>query len=71
LLSSQIDDDIALRYEASGILLLYGSLSGSPTRSTYTFFREIIGYDLASFFARHADTLRREIEDIAQLLLSA
>ncbi len=70
LLSMQIDEDIAHRYTASGILLLHGAIKGSPITSTYALCREVIGYDLAAFLERNADTLRVTVRDTAGALLS-
>ncbi|MBN1284218.1 MAG: hypothetical protein JXB47_02360 [Anaerolineae bacterium] len=70
LLSLQIDDDIAHRYAASGILLLYGTTSGSPITSTYIFCRDIIGYDLAAFFENNAKIFQDTVNEIVKNLLS-
>jgi hypothetical protein len=69
LLSTQIDNDVALRYRRARWLLLTGTINGSAFDSTYLFFRDIIGYDLAGFFARNAPILRREITFILEKLL--
>lgn|SRR5574341_28750 len=71
LLSLQMDDDLARRYQESGLLLLHGSLAGSSTASTYAFCRELIGYDLAAFFERNTAVLQGKINEIVQTLLSA
>ena len=60
--SSQIDDDIANRYRAEKWLLLTGAPGNEdPMRSTYSFMRSVVGYDLggslkgtATFFARRS-----------------
>ena len=70
LLSSQIDDDISERYARAQWLILRGSLSGSPLQSTYSFSREVLGYDLAGFFTRNADRIRTEVETVIEALLS-
>ena len=70
LLSTQIDEDIVIRYRSENYALLVGSISNSsPTTSTYDFMREVIGYDLAGFFERHSNTLKEEVERILKLLL--
>lgn len=50
LLSTQIDQDVAQRYIQAKWLFLNGSVRGKSTDSTYVFCREVLGYDLASFF---------------------
>ncbi len=69
LLSTQIDDTVAIRYKKARWLILYGTLGGSPATSTYQFSRDVLGYDLAAFFQRHAGILRREMESVLEALL--
>jgi len=38
--------------------------------STYDFARDVVGYDLAAFFARHEKTLRKEIDAVLTALLT-
>ena len=69
LLSIQIDSDIEYRYTRSQWLILKGSLHGSPIDSMYVFCRDILGYDLASFFKRVSPRIKNEVEAIIQALL--
>lgn len=69
LLSTQIDSDIAQRYRRARWLLLRGTTNGSVFDSTYVFFRDVIGYDLAGFFERNSLRLRQEITVILEKLL--
>lgn len=69
VLSTQIDSDISDRYQNANCLVLKGYLDSSDIRSTYAFFREVVGYDLADFFERNSGTLRAEIEDVLETLL--
>lgn len=69
LLSTQIDEDVAERYRNARWLILRGSVKGSPTTSTYSFCREVLGYDLAAFFERNSGQLKIEIESILKTLL--
>ena len=71
LFSTQINETVAARYEAAQWLLLSGTESGSATESTWTFLREVVGYDLAAFFERNSDEFRDLIERVAQSLLEA
>jgi len=68
-LSTQIDSDIASRYENEKWLILRGYVGGSPTTSTYVFTNEVIGYDLAAFFQRNSGELRKTIEEVLKVLL--
>lgn len=70
VLSTQIDNDIVYRYQAQRWLILRGYTSGASTHSTYTFVRDVVGYDLAAFFDRNAAILKAEIQDVLQALLS-
>ena len=69
LMSLQIDGDVATRYTAARWLLLTGDRVGSPTESTYSFCRDVLGYDLAGFFERHSARFRAEIEAVLSALL--
>jgi hypothetical protein len=71
LFSMQIDSDVAHRYKEAQWLLLNGSTNGTTTDSTYTFCREVVGYDLQAFFTRNSPKIKREIELILEALLSA
>lgn len=70
LLSAQIDDDISERYARAQWLILRGTLTGTPLKSTYAFAREVLGYDLAGFFTRNAARIRTEVETVIEALLS-
>ena len=70
LLSTQIDDTVAIRYQKARWVILYGTLTGSALTSTYHFSRDVLGYDLAAFFQRHAPTFRREMESVLEGLLT-
>jgi hypothetical protein len=69
LLSTQIDTDVVERYRGAKWLVLRGSITGDVVNSTYEFSRDVVGYDLASFFRRHSDTLKHEVEAVLQALL--
>ncbi|MDW8405540.1 hypothetical protein [Chloroflexus sp.] len=70
LFSQQIDNDIAHRYRKNSWLILIGVREGTATTSTYSFCREIIGYNVADFFDRNAEYIRVEIENVLQKLLA-
>jgi hypothetical protein len=69
LLSMQIDGDIATRYTEARWLLLLGSKGGTPIESTYSFCRDVLGYDLAGFFERNSKRLKAELEAVLRGLL--
>src|SRR5712692_10235488 len=69
LLSAQIDSDIEERYARAQWLILKGSPRGSRIKSTYVFFRDVLGYDLAEFFKRNSPQIKREVEAIIEALL--
>lgn len=71
MLSGQIDNDVAIRYQNEKWLILRGILRGAPWQSTYTFCRDILGYDLARFFQAHSPTIKASVEDALKVLLKA
>lgn len=70
LLSSQIDSDVAERYQRAGWLLLLGRTTGTSLDSAYVFCKEVVGYDLAAFFQRNSTALKEQIEAVLRKLLS-
>jgi len=71
VLSGQIDGDILARYRAEKWCVLTGAAGiDDPLRSTYDFMRDVVGYDLAAFFARHASKLRQETDAVLKALLT-
>ena len=69
ILSTQIDEDISIRYQNNKCSVLVGTLNESPFHSTYAFSKQILGYDLAQFFQRNSGVLQRAIEEIIEALL--
>jgi len=69
LLSSQIDGDVAERYQRASWLLLRGMTKGTSLDSAYVFSREVVGYDLAAFFQHNSAVLKERIEGVLQKLL--
>jgi len=71
VLSGQIDGDILARYRTEKWCVLTGAAGiDDPLRSTYDFMRDVVGYDLAAFFARHSSKLRQEIDAVLKALLT-
>lgn len=70
ILSTQFDEDLFIRYRSERWVILTGRLAGASRReSTFHFVREVIGFDLAGFFARHAAALREEVAKVLEALL--
>ena len=70
VMSTQVSEPVVRRYRADGILVLIGSRNGSSAESTFTFFKEVVGYDLAAFFERNSDRLKAEVTAILRALLT-
>lgn len=70
LMSNQISAPVVRRYRADGMLVLLGVDDPSPLVSTYAFFKQIVGFDLAGFFRRNSDSIRTEMTEIVARLLT-
>jgi len=69
LLSVQIPDNLAERYQRAHWLILRGTVGGTPTDSTYGFSRDVLGYDLAGFFRRNSQAIKAETLAVFEGLL--
>lgn len=69
ILSNQVSMPVLERYRSDGMLVLTGTLSDDPTVSTFAFFDQIIGYDMAAFFKRNTGKMSKEVKDIVGALL--
>lgn len=69
LLSVQIPDNLAERYQRAHWLILRGTVGGTPTDSTYVFCRDVLGYDLAGFFRRNSAAIKAETMAVFEGLL--
>jgi hypothetical protein len=70
VLSAQMDSDIFNRYRIAGWAILMGRVgNANPLASTYSFMRDIVGYDLEAFFERNHKRLHDEIEKVLVALL--
>ncbi len=69
VMSSQIDDRLVARYESSKWVLLRGILNGDASVSTYAFFNDVIGFDLAGFMERNQSVFQEELHEIMSSLL--
>ncbi len=71
ILSTQIDTDIQVRYRNTKWAVLTGLPDEeSDLRSTYEFMRQVVGFDLAGFFAEHSPMLKQEVHRVLKNLLS-
>ncbi|MBF0311280.1 MAG: hypothetical protein HQL56_17320 [Magnetococcales bacterium] len=71
ILSSQIDNDILLRYRSERWSILTGRVGlNDPLQSTYDFLSQVVGYDLMAFFQRNSATLHTEIDAVLRALLA-
>lgn len=71
VMSAQIDEDITTRYKQAKWLLLQGFLGETPCSSTYDFYKDVIGFDLASFMADNQRFFQSEIHMILDQLMRA
>ena len=70
IVSSQVSEAVVQRYRKDGMVVLTGSLGDDPAVSTFAFFREVVGYDLAGFFTRNSALLRQEMRSTLSALLT-
>lgn len=68
IVSTQASDVVCRRYQDARLVVLRGQLGGEA--STFVFFRDVVGYDLAKFFERNTVRLRTEFESIIRQLLT-
>ena len=70
IFSSQIDNDIVLRYKNSRCCVLVGNMNKSPYVSLFSFCKEILGYDLAEFFKTNSPYIREKVGKVLEQLFS-
>lgn len=71
VMSAQIDDDIVTRYRQAKWLILQGYLGTSSLYSTYDFYKDVVGFDLASFMTDSQEQFQQEIHSILDRLMRA
>lgn len=71
IFSGQIDKDLVLRYRNDRGGIIVGTTLGGTTESIFTFCREVLQYDLAEFFKRNSEEIRKEMDETLITLLSA
>lgn len=72
IMSTQINQTVRTRYTTGRWAVLAGT-TGTPDAmtSTFAFFKDVVGYDLAAFFERNADELRAGVHTTLHHLLEA
>jgi len=70
IISTQSSQTVIRRYRNAKILVITGVLSSNDTLSTYAFFKQVVGYDLAAFFKRNSVAMRKRCEKVLEDLLS-
>lgn len=68
--SSQIDNDIVLRYTNNRCGIIIGTLGGNSYNSLFSFTKEVLGYDLAAFFRENSPVIRKKMQEILEKLFS-
>lgn len=68
--SSQIDNDIVLRYTNNRCGIITGSLTGDEFSSLYCFMKEVLGFDLLKFFEDNSNEIQKVVTDVLKTLLN-
>ena len=69
IMSSQIDEEIITRYGLAKWCILLGYAAGNSMNSTYSFFKEVIGFDMADFMNKNQSFFRNEMQTVFEQLL--
>ena len=70
IFSSQIDNDIVLRYRNNRCGIMTGTLDGSAFSSLFVFCKEILGFDMADFFSNNSEFIKGQVQTILEKLLT-
>lgn len=68
IFSSQIDNDIVLRYRNSRCGILTGIMSNNSQCSLFAFCKEVLQYDLAAFFKENSSRIKAEMQSVLTTL---
>jgi hypothetical protein len=68
IVSTQASDVVCRRYRDSRLYVMLGTVNGP--NSTFSFYKNIVGYDLASLFERNTKYIREKFETIIRQLLN-
>ncbi|WP_218575292.1 hypothetical protein [Limnoglobus roseus] len=70
VISTQVSHTVIRRYRNAKMLVLTGTQRGADVDSTYEFFRSVVGFDLANFFERNSEQMRKRCTSILGQLLT-
>jgi hypothetical protein len=70
VVSTQTSQAVIRRYKNAKILVVTGTLTGDAVSSTYTFFREVVGFELQEFFRRNSKVMRERCQRVLAALLT-
>lgn len=71
VMSSQIDDDILIRYRQAKWLILQGFVGLNEYSSTYDFYKNVVGFDFVEFMNNNQQFFQEEIHSILETLMRA
>ena len=69
IFSGQIDVDNMNRYLNSRAGVLIGTGQQDSSISLFSFIHEVLGYDIAAFFQRNSDEIKKEVNEVLEKLL--
>lgn len=71
VMSAQIDDDIVARYNAAKWAILQGQIGLSAMNSTFSFFKQVIGFDFVQFMNDNQEYFKQKIATVLEKLMKA
>ena len=71
VMSAQIDDDIVARYNTAKWAILQGYIAPSPYASTFSFFKQVVGFDFVEFMNNNQAYFREKIQYVLEQLMRA
>ena len=71
VMSSQIDDDIVIRYKQAKWLILQGFVNLNSYTSTYDFFKDVVSFDFEKFMIENQTYFQTEINTVLNQLMRA
>jgi hypothetical protein len=70
VISTQVSQSVVRRYRNKKMLVLTGTRATDDVSSTYAFFRNVVGFELDSFFERNSSAMRLRCQRVLRALLS-
>lgn len=71
VMSTQIDDDIVARYNVAKWAILQGLIGTSPYASTFSFFKEVVGFNFVEFMNNNQGYFKEKIQLVLERLMRA